>query len=180
MNSRDDRAGYCSHKGFSEGAAYRAIRPTEENALCGQETSEGACNFMKCSGSLSAGSGVACWRAVGRGSWHQSFSIHPHPFAIQKPRNLYHLCSGFGGNKAPGSFRHRASRLDPRLASRRHHSPPPLTPDPSILSQQRPWREPPGPSGWLQACNQHQHSQAQGDDGGNGRCRHRATDQVFA
>jgi hypothetical protein len=72
----------------------------------------------------SAGSGVACWRAVGRGRWHQPLSIHPHPFSIQKSGQAQVSRWYFNGNKAPGSLLHRPSRLDPRLASRRHRSPP--------------------------------------------------------
>ncbi|WP_419624772.1 hypothetical protein, partial [Thiolapillus sp.] len=33
MDSRDDRAGYCFHKGFSEGVPYPGLRATEENFL---------------------------------------------------------------------------------------------------------------------------------------------------
>ena len=40
MNARDDGAAYYSRKAFSEGARYRDLRPTAENFLCGQETSE--------------------------------------------------------------------------------------------------------------------------------------------
>ncbi|WP_419623794.1 hypothetical protein, partial [Thiolapillus sp.] len=45
INSRDDRAGDCFYKGFSEGVAYPRLRATEENLLWKQETSEGACNL---------------------------------------------------------------------------------------------------------------------------------------
>ncbi len=45
INSRDDRAGDCFHKGFSEGVAYPRLRATEENLLWKQETSEDACNL---------------------------------------------------------------------------------------------------------------------------------------
>ncbi len=44
MNAHDDRAGHCSHTDFSEEVAYQAIRPTEENPVCGQGSSEGGRN----------------------------------------------------------------------------------------------------------------------------------------
>ncbi|MDD3519506.1 MAG: hypothetical protein PHQ14_14250, partial [Chromatiales bacterium] len=42
IRRRDDRAEIWIHKAFSEEAQYRAVLPTEENALWIQGSSEGA------------------------------------------------------------------------------------------------------------------------------------------
>jgi len=50
MNYRDDCAGFCFLRRFSEEVSDQWIRPTEENLLREQGTSKGASTFMKCSG----------------------------------------------------------------------------------------------------------------------------------
>ncbi len=50
MNRRDDCAGHCPHKGFSDRAEYQGVFPREENPLCGQGASKGASAFMNSPG----------------------------------------------------------------------------------------------------------------------------------
>jgi hypothetical protein len=79
---------------------------------------------------LVAVSGEWCCLLVRLGS-RQLAPVLQHPSApvhYPETREIPSSRIKFSGTKAPGRFPYRPGRLDPRLASRRHHSPPSLDP----------------------------------------------------